>query len=331
MGRGKTLTKIEIGKILAFKQENYSNREIAKKINRDPWTINHFLKNPDIYGKNRRGRTAKATTERERRSILREASNSMACARTIKEKVGTSASVRTVRRIIRKCPHLRRQKLKKKPHLFQHHRDARLAFCRAHMNWKDEWKQVIFSDEKKFNLDGPDGFQYYYHDLRKEELLLSRRHTAVGSVMVWAAISFYGGIDLVVLEGRQNSADYIELLEIQKINFDEIFEGQLWIFQQDNAAIHTARHVKQWFIENNVSVLDWPALSPDLNLIENVWGWLSRKVYAEGKQYENRSDLIAAVEAAFVSIPISYLESLYNSLGNRMFEVIRCNGAPIKY
>lgn len=302
MGRGKTLTNLEIGKILAFKQENYSNREIAKQIGRDPWTVNNFLKDPENYGKKERGSTARATTERERRSILREASNSAASAGKIKEKVGTSASVRTVRRVIEQCPHLRRQKLKKKPHLLQRHKDRRLEFCRTHLSWKEEWEAVIFSDEKKFNLDGPDGFQYYFHDLRKSELFLSRRHTAVGSVMVWAAISFHGAIDLVVLEGRQNSADYIELLETQTINFHEMFEGQRWIFQQDNAAIHTAARVKQWFTSNNVDVLDWPPLSPDLNLIENVWGWLSRKVYAEGRQFENREGLIKAIEDAFGEI-----------------------------
>ncbi|KRT85171.1 hypothetical protein AMK59_404 [Oryctes borbonicus] len=54
----------------------------------------------------------------------------------------------------------------------------------------------------KFNLDKPDGFQYYFHDLRLAERLLSRRHSGVGSVMVWGAISSRGIVGLEILEDR---------------------------------------------------------------------------------------------------------------------------------
>ena len=48
--------------------------------------------------------------------------------------------------------------------------------------------------------------------------------------------------------------------------------GNQAIFQQDNALIHALRHSKVFFSDKNVVLMDWPALSPDLNPIENLWG-----------------------------------------------------------
>uniref|UniRef100_A0A8P4KJS9 Tc1-like transposase DDE domain-containing protein n=1 Tax=Dicentrarchus labrax TaxID=13489 RepID=A0A8P4KJS9_DICLA len=38
-------------------------------------------------------------------------------------------------------------------------------------------------------------------------------------------------------------------------------------------------------MENNVALLEHPACSPDLNPIENVWGWMAREVYKNGRQF----------------------------------------------
>ena len=49
------------------------------------------------------------------------------------------------------------------------------------------------------------------------------------------------------------------------------------IFLQDSAAIHTSKFTKDWFKTKNIEVLDWPTKCPNLNLIENLWGILSRE------------------------------------------------------
>ena len=54
-------------------------------------------------------------------------------------------------------------KLLKKPRLLKHHQEERLKCTKNIMSWDKEWKQVIFSDEKK----SLDGYKHYSHDLRK--------------------------------------------------------------------------------------------------------------------------------------------------------------------
>lgn len=80
-----------------------------------------------------------------------------------------------------------------------------------------------------------------------------------------------------------------------------------------------------------MNVLAWPALSPDLNIIENAWGWLSRHLYEGGKQYNNRNELIEAIHATWKSIPMQVIDELYKSLPKRMIEVLKTNGGATKY
>lgn len=75
--------------------------------------------------------------------------------------------------------------MKRKPMLSPSNIEGRKKFALDHIHWTKKWRKIIFSDEKKFNLDGPDGFAYYWHDLRTEEKIFSKRQSGGGSVMVW--------------------------------------------------------------------------------------------------------------------------------------------------
>jgi len=72
----------------------------------------------------------------------------------------------------------------RKPRLSPKNIDNRFQFAISHISWVNEWNTVIFSDEKRFNLNGPDGWAYYWHDMRTEPKVFSKRQSCGGSVMV---------------------------------------------------------------------------------------------------------------------------------------------------
>ena len=51
-----------------------------------------------------------------------------------------------------------------------------------------------------------------------------------------------------------------------------------FIFQQDLAPAHSAKTTSTWFKDHGIPVLNWPANSPDLNPIENLWGIVKREM-----------------------------------------------------
>lgn len=218
-----------------------------------------------------------------------------------------------------------------KPVLTDQHKQARLEFARLHMTWDKEWHCVIFSDEKKFNLDGPDGWRYYWHDLRDEQTILAKRHSGGGSIMVWAAFSWCGKSEICFVSHRLNSARYIEVLESHLLPVAEGIAGKDYVFQQDNAPCHSPKLVKSWLTSNKINSMKWPAYSPDLNPIENLWGILSRKVYANGRQFKDIESLKAAILESWASIEVEMCQKLIKSMKNRIYDVLFNHGGHTKY
>jgi len=191
--------------------------------------------------------------------------------------------------------------------------------------------QVIWSDEKKWNLDGPDGSKSYWHDLRKEPLYFSKRNFGGGSVMLWGAFSSYGKLQLAFVSNRMNLNDYQKVLDTCLIPFFEEHNNNQLMFMHDNAAIHSSMSTKNWFCTHNIPLFPHPARSPDLNPIENIWGIMPRCVYANNIQYDNKTALKQAIITGWNNLENESLLNLVKSMPNRVYQLIQKKGGPINY
>ncbi|CAD6196633.1 unnamed protein product [Caenorhabditis auriculariae] len=219
--------------------------------------------------------------------------------------------------------------MKAAPRLQQRHKNERLQFARSNM--ATDWNEIIFSDEKKYNLDGPDGYAHYWRDLRKDSMYFSKRNFGGGSLMVWAAFCGNGTVALSFIGTGTNSQDYQQLLAQHLLPYLRRRRRANMIYQQDNASVHASNSTLAWLAAKNVVLLDWPACSPDLNPVENLWSVLVRRVYANAKQYTTVNDLKRAIRAEWDGLDKSLLQSLVGSMPNRIFEVAQKQGGITHY
>ena len=100
---------------------------------------------------------------------------------------------------------------------------------------------------------------------------------------------------------------------------------------QDNAPIHTSESTSEWLEQRDIIAIEWPSRSPDLNPMENIWGALSRLVYAEGRQFDQITALRRAISDAWDAIALQTLKNHSASMSNRIFDCIGAKGSYPKY
>lgn len=247
-----------------------------------------------------------------------------------------TVSARTVRRTL-KSSGLKSYSRQKKPCLTKKHVKDRLLFAQSHKNWDFfDWNKLIFSDESKFNVHGSDGGKRVWcfkNSLLHESNIQSTKKFGGGNVMVWGCITSKGVGKIIRVSNKMASAEYCTTLTNGLIDtyITKNMKPSEYVFQQDNAPCHNSKESLNWLETNNIPYIKWPANSPDLNPIENVWNMLEIKIRKRSASFYNAEDLWKIIEEEWYKIPKKDISNLYFSMCSRIDAVIKAKGHNTKY
>jgi hypothetical protein len=130
------------------------------------------------------------------------------------------------------------------------------------------------------------------------------------------------------------SQSYIQKLEENNIfrDLDLLFGHKCYIFQQDGARPHTAAHSLGYFLQKEVLMLPpeapWPACSPDLSPIEQVWGSMKHQINITAAMNSPKS-FFEEIERIWLAIPMDTINNYMKTLKPRIWALEDLMGRPL--
>ena len=224
-----------------------------------------------------------------------------------------------------------------KPHLSDLNKRNRLIWARNHLSWTlNKWKCVSFSDESCFEL-GRGRNRYVRRKIGERYIkacVQQKLNRSMGTIKVCGSFSWHGYTPLTRITGNLNAVRYINILQTNLIDNQYIRNNRRdFVFQSDNCPVHTSRKVKKFFDDNNISTLQWPAVSPDCNIIENVWGIIKSKICRINPAPQNVDELWEIIRRTWDSLMSQniFRQGLIRSMPRRVYALYASGGTFTKY
>lgn len=222
------------------------------------------------------------------------------------------------------------QSPRRRPFLTEGHIANRISFCQDQLKNEINWEDgVIFTDESRFCLRDDSRRIWLKRGIYNEKSFTNEKKYNQG-IMVWGAIGKNWRSPLIMVKGKLNSNGYIQLLNDNDIfgSLNQFYGQNNFHFEQDGAPAHRAKNTINWIKNQNVQIIEnWPANSPDLSCIENVWSILETKI--QKYKIESLNHLYLILQKEWYAIPDEKLNSLISQTPKR-FQLCLCeNGKSI--
>ncbi|GFV35803.1 transposable element Tc1 transposase [Trichonephila clavipes] len=326
--RGRIIGKIEEGR---KKTDLAREFDIAHSVVSRLWKS--YKTTGMCSGRHGRGRVRSTTPAEDRYIVLSAKRNRRTTAQQVANQFlavsGKEISRKTVARRLRGGGLYARRPVVGVP-LTRQHRTARLQWCREYHNWTEQdWACVLFSDESMFSLSSDCRRQLIWRECgtayRPENIQEKDRYPTC-SIIVWAGIMINGCTRLhVVASGNMTGQRYIDEVLLPHLRLFHGAVGDKFVFMDDNATCHRTLAVHDCLHSEGIQRLVWPARSPDLNPIENVWDALGRQV--AGRNYPPTR----ALTEEWDILPQQLLNNVVQSMVRRVECCITLHGGHIPY
>jgi len=253
--------------------------------------------------------------------------NPQACApaatKYIRERLNINITEDTIRRALKDLG-LSYKEAKNVSFLTQKAKKFRLDWAIAHR--QSTFSKTLFTDESTFWL-GKTGVTRWSPSQDINENMIPKN---IPKLQVWGAICSRGKVSLKIFTENMDAELYTKILEEKLPEVKKLFGSvSAWTWQQDNDPKHTSNKAMLWFKEKRVRLIDWPSYSPDLNPMENVWGYIKKEIA------KKRPHTLAELEQNLLvlqnNLSDEYLGALVASMPKRVKVIIAKEGDRIPY